>query len=103
MATAKAVLRNIDFSIDGDTADTAIYAPQSATPQKTREISSAVVWKPRSEEHTSELQSLMRISYDVFCLNIKQTKMHHHQNRILRTRMCDTNRSNDIHKGQTNT
>src|SRR3546814_6132279 len=29
----------------------------------------------RSEEHTSELQSLMRISYDVFCLikNNKQT------------------------------
>src|SRR3546814_5019585 len=26
----------------------------------------------RSEEHTSELQSLMRISYDVFCL--KKTK-----------------------------
>src|SRR3546814_9822704 len=28
----------------------------------------------RSEEHTSELQSLMRISYAVFCL--KQTKKH---------------------------
>src|SRR3546814_5926897 len=28
----------------------------------------------RSEEHTSELQSLMRISYAVFCLKIKQTK-----------------------------
>src|SRR3546814_6009120 len=27
----------------------------------------------RSEEHTSELQSLMRISYDVFCLK-KKTK-----------------------------
>src|SRR3546814_5116462 len=27
----------------------------------------------RSEEHTSELQSLMRISYDVFCLNKKRT------------------------------
>src|SRR3546814_7935478 len=26
----------------------------------------------RSEEHTSELQSLMRISYAVFCLKIKQ-------------------------------
>src|SRR3546814_2402327 len=26
----------------------------------------------RSEEHTSELQSLMRISYDVFCLQKKQ-------------------------------
>src|SRR3546814_1493062 len=28
----------------------------------------------RSEEHTSELQSLMRISYDVFCLKKKKTK-----------------------------
>src|SRR3546814_1292680 len=27
----------------------------------------------RSEEHTSELQSLMRISYAVFCLNKKKT------------------------------
>src|SRR3546814_5326801 len=27
----------------------------------------------RSEEHTSELQSLMRISYAVFCLTIKTT------------------------------
>src|SRR3546814_4876774 len=31
-------------------------------------------WSPRSEEHTSELQSLMRISYAVFCLNKKKTK-----------------------------
>src|SRR3546814_1537260 len=29
---------------------------------------------PRSEEHTSELQSLMRISYAVFCLKKKNTK-----------------------------
>src|SRR3546814_8642666 len=28
----------------------------------------------RSEEHTSELQSLMRISYAVFCLNKKNSK-----------------------------
>src|SRR3546814_8401565 len=28
----------------------------------------------RSEEHTSELQSLMRISYAVFCLKKKHTK-----------------------------
>src|SRR3546814_9135735 len=28
----------------------------------------------RSEEHTSELQSLMRISYAVFCLKTKQSK-----------------------------
>src|SRR3546814_5859228 len=30
----------------------------------------------RSEEHTSELQSLMRISYAVFCLNKKITNHH---------------------------
>src|SRR3546814_3997310 len=29
----------------------------------------------RSEEHTSELQSLMRISYAVFCLKKKKTKV----------------------------
>src|SRR3546814_4867450 len=30
----------------------------------------------RSEEHTSELQSLMRISYAVFCLNNKRKNKH---------------------------
>src|SRR3546814_7340021 len=34
--------------------------------------SSALPAPPRSEEHTSELQSLMRISYAVFCLKKKQ-------------------------------
>src|SRR3546814_2169116 len=37
----------------------------------------------RSEEHTSELQSLMRISYAVFCLKKKTTKIkntHNHKN-----------------------
>src|SRR3546814_2242290 len=32
----------------------------------------------RSEEHTSELQSLMRISYAVFC--VKKTNKHHIRN-----------------------
>src|SRR3546814_4174676 len=32
----------------------------------------------RSEEHTSELQSLMRISYAVFCLKKKKTKPPNH-------------------------
>src|SRR3546814_8509264 len=31
----------------------------------------------RSEEHTSELQSLMRISYAVFCLQKTINKQHH--------------------------
>src|SRR3546814_4037218 len=30
----------------------------------------------RTEEHTSELQSLMRISYAVFCLKKKKTQQH---------------------------
>src|SRR3546814_7156548 len=34
----------------------------------------------RSEEHTSELQSLMRISYAVFCLKKKKTTKQHTQN-----------------------
>src|SRR3546814_2536268 len=34
----------------------------------------------RSEEHTSELQSLMRISYAVFCL--KKKKQHNNRNNI---------------------
>src|SRR3546814_5438558 len=37
-------------------------------------IDLAIVFaKERSEEHTSELQSLMRISYAVFCLKKKKT------------------------------
>src|SRR3546814_3164453 len=34
----------------------------------------------RSEEHTSELQSLMRISYAVFCLKKKNSGHHTHHN-----------------------
>src|SRR3546814_679175 len=37
---------------------------------------------PRSEEHTSELQSLMRISYAVFCLKKKNKTKKQHKNTI---------------------
>src|SRR3546814_10497190 len=43
------------------------------------EASTTTIISPRSEEHTSELQSLMRISYAVFCLKTKKntkTKQH---------------------------
>src|SRR3546814_8572548 len=36
----------------------------------------------RSEEHTSELQSLMRISYAVFCLKQKKTKRKEHRKQV---------------------
>src|SRR3546814_3378454 len=45
-----------------------IYAPGSYA--ETDEL----VALTRSEEHTSELQSLMRISYAVFCLKKKKTR-----------------------------
>src|SRR3546814_2693886 len=54
----------------------------------------------RSEEHTSELQSLMRISYAVFCLkkkkNKKQTihKIHHNQAKQSTT---TKNQNNEYH------
>src|SRR3546814_9050236 len=35
-------------------------------------------WDVRSEEHTSELQSLMRNSYAVFCLKKKTAKLYPH-------------------------
>src|SRR3546814_9056365 len=43
--------------------------------------------KARSEEHTSELQSLMRNSYAVFCLKNKKKSLHeqhtHHSNYMI--------------------
>src|SRR3546814_3205517 len=39
-----------------------------------RLLPSSSLAPPRSEEHTSELQSLMRISYAVFCLNKKKNQ-----------------------------
>src|SRR3546814_4399648 len=38
----------------------------------------------RSEEHTSELQSLMRISYAVFCLKKKNTNKSTHRHQLRR-------------------
>src|SRR3546814_6361742 len=42
-----------------------------------REMHVAVAAMDRSEEHTSELHSLMRISYAVFCLKKKKLQLSH--------------------------
>src|SRR3546814_9886961 len=48
---------------------------EQAEPEAAAELQDgAAVPSPRSEEHTSELQSLMRISYAVFCLKKKNRK-----------------------------
>src|SRR3546814_9680799 len=41
--------------------------------ERAKDMASDYGRDPRSEEHTSELQSLMRISYAVFCLKTKKT------------------------------
>src|SRR3546814_4787604 len=46
----------------------------------------------RSEEHTSELQSLMRISYAVFCLKKKKTNIHLHTYTIPYNKVTVTDR-----------
>src|SRR3546814_8359396 len=45
----------------------------NGSPQQWAATSSRNMPLKRSEEHTSELQSLMRISYAVFCLKKKKT------------------------------
>src|SRR3546814_5131645 len=65
----------------------AARSPATSAPRRRRPIPQGRLpspgWRPaagagrpggRSEEHTSELQSLMRISYDVFCLKKKKTR-----------------------------
>src|SRR3546814_7298767 len=51
---------------------------EAALPSLMEKLEKAGCAKPRSEEHTSELQSLMRISYAVFCLKKKKNKTKQH-------------------------
>src|SRR3546814_5270163 len=66
-----------DFVIVGPAADPAGAAGSSdvtASLAKIKEAAAPFASRgDRSEEHTSELQSLMRISYAVFCLKKKKT------------------------------
>src|SRR3546814_5865902 len=51
-----------------------VYPPKSSAPVSGVPSETVRNTGGRSEEHTSELQSLMRISYAVFCLKKKKTK-----------------------------
>src|SRR3546814_2334152 len=48
------------------------YAPTNISPDCDEIVVGNALSRSRSEEHTSELQSLMRISYAVFCLKKKK-------------------------------
>src|SRR3546814_1573382 len=52
----------------------ALDSLQTPAPPRGRSSVNRLVDCSRSEEHTSELQSLMRISYAVFCLKKKKSR-----------------------------
>src|SRR3546814_9501014 len=60
----------------GSRADAGSPLPGSTISTPTAEPSTDSQPASRSEEHTSELQSLMRISYAVFCLQKKNKQQH---------------------------
>src|SRR3546814_3091752 len=71
-------------------------AHRSGRPSAAASISTVTSPGRRSEEHTSELQSLMRISYAVFCLKKKITNK-----KLIATHMLEephqTNRHTETH------
>src|SRR3546814_3194826 len=83
------LFRSLDFARKYDLPVKAVVAPKdTAAPEVGMEAyleteNTVAVNSGRSEEHTSELQSLMRNSYAVFCLKKKNTndyqtsKSHH--------------------------
>src|SRR3546814_9228789 len=80
--------------VDGRDRKVDVYNWHLANPGKT--YPSLAYWGhyvARSEEHTSELQSLMRISYAVFCLKKQQNTTHTQHPKI--------NRASSKHKHDT--
>src|SRR3546814_9994825 len=65
---AKVEAAEVDEAILGQI----LTAGQGQNPARQAAVEAGIPYERRSEEHTSELQSLMRISYDVFCLKKKQ-------------------------------
>src|SRR3546814_7943731 len=71
------------FSVDGERGlrprdgDVQFIGLDRESAALQHELDRRLARRIRSEEHTSELQSLMRISYAVFCLKKKITKKNH--------------------------
>src|SRR3546814_1469439 len=79
----------LDANVDKHITETILYPTPNTAARKLMPDSyqnNPVIFPPRSEEHTSELQSLMRISYAVFCLkkktNTTNYKTPHNTNNI---------------------
>src|SRR3546814_9327627 len=71
-----ASLQDVPFSINAQTEQAIERANASTIEDLSRNVAGLTVQNLRSEEHTSELQQLMRISYALFCLKKKNIKYH---------------------------
>src|SRR3546814_4842866 len=76
------------FITNGSTAQVAIILAVTNPDAGTRAMSFFLV--PRSEEHTSEFQSLMRISYAVFCFKTKKAQTRHYDINTINTTNTNT-------------
>src|SRR3546814_977324 len=70
------VLRSCSFASAGRSsiARNSLYISGDTEMTRWSRMAFSVAFLDRSEEHTSELQSLMRISYAAFCLKKKKSK-----------------------------
>src|SRR3546814_8808280 len=74
--TARSEFHGIRYQVDQHLHDLAAIGPDSGQARLhiRLEVEVLTAVQRRSEEHKSELQSLMRISYAVFCLKKKKQK-----------------------------
>src|SRR3546814_9012054 len=79
-------------------APRALASRSELTVQATRACAATTICAMRSEEHTSELQSLMRISYAVFCLKKKKAITYTHYCRNDSKQHTRTSLTNTINK-----
>src|SRR3546814_4660322 len=80
--------RGLGFESDFKRVD--LQMPGDCRHKERARIRMPAIGEPlRSEEHTSELQSLMRISYAVFCLK-KKTKKTQHTSTLQSTKLQQT-------------
>src|SRR3546814_4633968 len=78
MSAARRCLDRVTAEVTAHPENADAWAFGSAILAELNQPARAEQW--RSEEYTSELQSLMRISYAVFCLKKKQTTRHMNPN-----------------------
>src|SRR3546814_6455537 len=69
-----ALVDTIEKAVEGDAEAQVLYAAQMAGLEHGLKRAQGALDGLRSEEHTSELQPIMRLSYAVFCLKKKNNK-----------------------------